>query len=68
MPTFRCIKSEMTVEMCGAPHQLHGWRTHISAAIVDLATLRGDAGKLLIIRKQLVLKSNVHIRDTLMDN
>ena len=44
--TFRCIKSEMTVEMCGASRQLHGWRTHISTAVDPLATLRGDAGKL----------------------
>ena len=55
-PTFRCIKSEMTVEMCGAPRQLHGWHTHVSTAIVPLATLRGDAGKLLIMWKQLVLR------------
>ena len=41
--TFRCMKREMTVEMCGAPRQLHGWRTHVSTAIVPLATLRGDA-------------------------
>ena len=32
----------MTVEMCGGPRQLHGWRTHVSTAIVPLATLRGD--------------------------
>lgn len=38
---FRCIKSEMTVELCGASRQLHGWRTHVSAAVDPLATLRG---------------------------
>ena len=48
--TFRCMKREMTVEMCGAPRQLHGWRTHVSTAIVPLATLRGDAKKQLFIR------------------
>ena len=35
--------------MCGALCQLHGWRTHVSTAIVTLATLRGDAGKLFIM-------------------
>ena len=39
----------MTAETCGAPRQLHGWRMHVSTAIVPLATLRGDAGKLLIM-------------------
>jgi len=45
--TIRCIKSEMTVEMCGASQQLKGWCTHFSTAIDSLATLRGDVGKLL---------------------
>uniref|UniRef100_A0A672ZPU4 PRKCA-binding protein n=1 Tax=Sphaeramia orbicularis TaxID=375764 RepID=A0A672ZPU4_9TELE len=38
--TFRCIKSEMTVEMCGPPRQVHSWHTHISSALEPLATLR----------------------------
>ena len=66
--TFRCMKREMTVEMCGAPHQLYGWRTHVSTAIVPLATLRGDAGKLLIMSKTISHHSDVHVRDTLMNN
>jgi len=45
--TIRCIKSEMTVEMCGASRQLQGWRAHFSTAVDFLATLRGDVGKLL---------------------
>ena len=45
--TTKCIKSEMTVEMCGASHQLQGCRTHFSTAVDSLATLRGDVGKLL---------------------
>ncbi len=53
---FRCIKSEMTVEMCSAPRQLHGRQTHVSTAFDPLATLRGDAEKLLIMWKQLLLK------------
>ena len=45
--TFRCIKSEITVEMCGASRQLQGWHMHFSTAVDSLATLRGDVGKLL---------------------
>ena len=68
--TFRCMKCEVTVEMCGASRQLHGWRrpTHVSTAIVTLATLRGDAGKLLIMSKTISHQSDVHVRDTLMNN
>ncbi len=54
--TFRCSKSEMTMGMCGAPRQLHGWRMHVSTAFDPLATLRGNAGKLLIMWKQLLLR------------
>lgn len=43
--TFRWIKTELTVEVC-VSRQLHSCPTHISTAIVVLATLRGDAGKL----------------------
>ena len=63
--TFRCMKREMTVEMCSAPRQLHGWRMHVSTAIVTLATLRGDAGKLLIMSKTISHQSDVHVRDSL---
>jgi len=45
--TIRCIKSEMTVEMCSALRQLQGWRTHFSTAVDSLATLKGDVGKQL---------------------
>ena len=38
--TIRCIKSEMTVDMCGASCHLHGWHTHFSTAVDSLATLR----------------------------
>uniref|UniRef100_A0A672ZUQ6 RING-type domain-containing protein n=1 Tax=Sphaeramia orbicularis TaxID=375764 RepID=A0A672ZUQ6_9TELE len=47
--TFRCIKSEVTVEMCAPSRQLHSWRTHVSSALEPLATLRGDTEKLLIM-------------------
>ena len=64
-----CVRTKMwRTEMCGAPRQLHGWRTHVSTAIVTLATLRGDAGKLLIISKTISHQSDVHVRDTLMNN
>ena len=56
------MKREMTVEMCGAPRQIHGWRTHVSTAIVPLATLRGVAGKLLIMSKTISHQSDVHVR------
>ena len=36
MLTFRCMKREMTVEMCGASRQLHGWCSQVSTAIVPL--------------------------------
>ena len=45
--TIRCIKSEMTLEMCGASRQLQGCRTHFSTAVDSLATPREDVGKLL---------------------
>lgn len=54
MPMSRCIKSEM--EMCSAPHQLYGWRPHVSTKFVPLVTLRGDAVELLIMWKQSVLR------------
>ena len=44
---IRCIKSKMTVEMCGASRKFQGCRTHFSTAVDSLATLRGDVGKLL---------------------
>ena len=66
--TFRCMKREVTVETCGASRQLHGWRPHVSTAIVTMATLRGDAGKLLIMSKTMSHQSDVHVRDTLMNN
>lgn len=28
------LKSEMTVEMCGAPRRLHGWRAHVPTAML----------------------------------
>ena len=39
MSTIRCVKSKMTVEMCGASRQLQGWCTH-STAVDSLATQR----------------------------
>jgi len=33
---IRCIKSEMTVEMCGASRQLQVCRTHFSTAVDSL--------------------------------
>ena len=35
-PTIRCIKSQMTVEMCGASCQLQGCCTHFSTAVDSL--------------------------------
>ena len=47
--TFRCMKREITVELCGAPRQLHGWRTHVSTAIVTLVTLAESTPFALVV-------------------
>lgn len=46
---YRCVERKMTKEMSGAPRQRHGWRMHISRTFELLASLRGDAGKLMLI-------------------
>lgn len=46
-----CIKSELMMKMRSAPSQHREWLMHISSALEPLATLSGDAKKLLIMSK-----------------
>ena len=46
-----------------SPSQLQSSRTHVSTAIVPLATLRGDAGK-LGKKVKTMTQSDLHIRHT----
>lgn len=59
LPTFRFIKSELTVLL----HQICGWCTHISKSLELLVIQSDDAGETVCNVKNGIPESNSHINN-----